>query len=226
MCNPRAVLVWSWSYFCLLGSLSPPTSKAGQGEGRLWSEEGTHTIYFSHPAIQPDISGGCSSEHITRMELLHYSTDAQNTGQGPSFFLNQIKKFILIYCIPLVVELIFFIVSCTVLYFGCVTKPALPADCAQQCLHSAKASSAPHPDTQWGVGCGQGAGGGTAGTVGLRDSLCYTRSCSALKTGDGEGGCSRSLLLEGCLGINWLVAIAFSLLVFHGFIFIFSPFIY
>lgn len=91
MCNLRAVLVWSWSYFCLLGSLSPPTSKAGQGEERLWSEEGICTIYFSHPATQPDIPSGYSSKLITNMELLHYSTDAQNIGQGLSFFLNQIK---------------------------------------------------------------------------------------------------------------------------------------
>lgn len=90
-CNLRAVLVQSQSYFCLLGSLSPPTSKAGQREGGLWSEEGIHTIYFSHPATQTDIPGGCSSGLITSMELLHHSTDAQNTGQGPSCFLDQIK---------------------------------------------------------------------------------------------------------------------------------------
>lgn len=123
-------------------------------------------------------------------------------------------------------ELIFIVVSCTVPCFGCVTQTALLTRCAWQRLHGAKAFSAPHFNTQWGVGCGQGAGEGTAGAADLRDGLCCTRSCSAIKTGDGEGRCSGSLLLGEWLGINWLVVIAFSLLVFPGFVSIFSPLIY
>lgn len=117
-------------------------------------------------------------------------------------------------------ELMFVIVSYTVPCFGCVTKAAFLTHWAQQCFHGAKAFSAPHSNIQWGIGRGHGAGGGTAGTADLRECLCLYRILLSNKTGD--GGCSRGLLLGDCLGIYQLVVIAFSLLVFRGFVSIFS----
>lgn len=54
------------------------------------TEEGIRTI-FSHPATQPDIPVSCSYELIPGIVLLDHCTGAQNTGQGPSCFLNQTK---------------------------------------------------------------------------------------------------------------------------------------
>lgn len=117
--------------------------------------------------------------------------------------------------------LIFLVVSYAVPCFGFVTKTVLLTCCAQQCLHTTKAFSAPHSDTQWRAGCGQGAGGGTAGAADLRDSLCCMRSCSLIKSGDGEGGCCRGLLFGDCQSTG---SDCFFLACFSWFGFDFFPF--
>lgn len=76
------------------------------------------------------------------------------------------------------------------------------------------------PTPSEGLVVGKGQEGAQLGQL-TSEIVCAVQD-HAQQYGGGEWRCSRGLLLGHCLGINGLVLIAFSLLVFHGFVFIFS----
>lgn len=123
-------------------------------------------------------------------------------------------------------ELIFFIGSHMVLWFGFVTKTALLThqcfSCCLECLHGAKAFSAPRTDAQqvgWGwARAWEESWLGQLTQTNHRDVLHCITSCSAIKMGWGAG------VFQGvcCSGIvwawvDWLMVIAFASLLFSLF---------